>query len=139
MPFKYRCPTLTCKFASGWTLAYVSTSVKPFEKAGTWALLARALAGTAIAKASLDLAGYDFTQVQQPNDEMMLPGGLKYGGLLGFAPAFNNATGTTELYRPPTPGVPWLSSALLGPHTTLRPAGAKPDSAQMVRWLMQRE
>jgi hypothetical protein len=108
-----------------------------FEKAGTWALLARALAGSAISKAALDLAGYDFTQVQQPNDEMMLPGGLKYGGLLGFAPAFNNATGATQLYRAPTPGVPWLSPALLGPRTTLRGNASAPQATEMVHWLMQ--
>jgi hypothetical protein len=108
-----------------------------FDRAGTWSLLARALAGNAITRASLDLAGYDFTQVQQPDDEMMLPGALKYGGLLGFAPAFNNVPGATELYRPPPPGVPWLSASLLGARTTLHPAATAPQPADMVRWLMQ--
>jgi hypothetical protein len=112
-----------------------------FDRAGAWALLARALAGPTITRASLDLASYDFTQIQQPDDEMMLPGALKYGGLLGFAPAFNNVPGATELHRPPTPGVPWLSASnaatLLGPHTTLHSAGSKPQPADMVRWLLQ--
>jgi len=111
-----------------------------FDKAGTWALLARALAGNTITRASIDLANYDFTAVREPDDEMMLPGALKYGGLLGFAPAFAETPGATELYRPPTPTAPWLSkssAALLGPRTTLHHSTAAPQPAQMVRWLLQ--
>jgi hypothetical protein len=113
-----------------------------FDRAGVWALLARGLAGDAIARASIDLGGFDFTQVREPDDEMMLPGGLKYGGLLGFAPLFAANAGATELYRAPTPvaTAAWLSTsspsraALLGPRTTIR--STAPQADQMVRWLV---
>jgi hypothetical protein len=114
-----------------------------FDRAGVWALLARGLAGDAIARASIDLGGFDFTQVREPDDEMMLPGGLKYGGLLGFAPLFAATAGATELYRAPSPAAPWLNAsspsraALLGPHTTIRQGAAAPPADQMVRWVVQ--
>jgi hypothetical protein len=110
-----------------------------FDRAGVWSLLARALAGPAIQNAAIDLANIDFTQVQTPDDELMLPGALKYGGVLGFAPAFGTVPGATELFRVPTPTAPWLTSdtlpALLGPRVT-RAAGA-PRPEQMVRWLIE--
>jgi hypothetical protein len=104
-----------------------------FDRSGVPALLARALAGDAITRASIDLAGYDFTQVHDADDEMMLPGALKYGGLLGFVPL--TTTGATELYRPPSPAAPWVTSASLHTRaTTLR--NGTPQANQMVRWLL---
>jgi dienelactone hydrolase len=50
------------------------------------AVLARALAGDAIATAAIDLGGFDFDQVKTGDDPMMLPGALKYGGICGFVP-----------------------------------------------------
>jgi hypothetical protein len=112
-----------------------------FDRAGTWALLARALAGDAIARASIDLGGFDFTQVREPDDEMMLPGGLKYGGILGFAPLFATNPGATELYRAPAATAPWLTAgspsraALLGSRTVIRHTAPRAD--QMIRWVLQ--
>ena len=57
-----------------------------FDRAGVWALLSRALAGDAIARASIDLDGFDFAAVQDPFDPMMLPGAVKYGGVGGMLP-----------------------------------------------------
>jgi hypothetical protein len=73
-----------------------------FEKAGPWALLARALAGDAVAWSAIDLNGFDFDQVTATNDEMLLPGGLKYGGVYGFAALCNS--GKTVLYNLPREG-----------------------------------
>jgi Abhydrolase family len=113
------------------------------DRAGVWALLARALAGPSVKNAAIDVAGFDFTQVHQPDDEMMLPGGLKYGGLLGFAPVFADSPGATQIYRAPRPNAPWLSSTstrshLLGPQTTVHTSTTAPRVDQMVRWLIQR-
>ncbi len=105
-----------------------------FDRAGVWALLARSLAGDAITRAAIDLAGFDFTQVRQPDDDMMLPGALKYGGLLGFTPLITN--GSTELYRAPAPAAPWLQSpSLQSAAVTVRTDTPRPDD--MVRSLLQ--
>jgi hypothetical protein len=63
---------------------------------GPAALLARALAGEAIASAAIDLNGFDFNQVKADDGPMMLPGGLKYGGICGFVPLCDS--GETMLY-----------------------------------------
>lgn len=65
--------------------------------AGPWALLARAAAGDAISKAAIDCNGFDFDQVQAVEAEMMLPGALKYGGLMSFAALCDK----TVLFNPP--------------------------------------
>jgi len=56
-----------------------------FGKAGPWVLLARGLCGDAVARTVVDANQFDFDQVKTTSDEMMLPGALKYGGLLSFA------------------------------------------------------
>lgn len=56
-----------------------------FEKAGPWVVLARALCGDTVANTAADLNQFRFEQVASTNDDMMLPGALKYGGLPGFA------------------------------------------------------
>jgi hypothetical protein len=53
-------------------------------EAGTWVLLARALAGDSIASCIADLRRFSFSQVKEGNDPRMLPGGLKYGGIGGI-------------------------------------------------------
>jgi hypothetical protein len=75
-------------------------------KAGVWALVARALAGKAIARAAIDLNGFDFDRVTRIDDEMLLPGALKYGGVMGIAASC--AEGSTTLFNPPAaPIAPW--------------------------------
>jgi len=108
-----------------------------FDRAGVWALLARSLAGDVITRAAIDLAGFDFTQVRQPDDDMMLPGALKYGGILGFTPLITN--GSTDLYRAPTPtAAPWLDApSLKSAAVELRTDAPRPDD--MVRSLLQQD
>jgi hypothetical protein len=62
-----------------------SVQVVATGKTGAVAVLARALAGDAIDRAAINLGGFDFDRVTDPMDEMMLPGGMKYGGINGFA------------------------------------------------------
>jgi dienelactone hydrolase len=75
-------------------------------KAGVWALLARALAGPAIARAAIDLNAFDFDRVTRTDDEMLLPGALKYGGVMGVAAVA--AGGKTTLFNAPaSPVATW--------------------------------
>ncbi len=69
------------------------------DQFGPIALLGRALAGDAVDRAAIDLNGFDFDQVKDVRDEMMLPGGLKYGGIYGFAPLCTH--GETALFNGP--------------------------------------
>ena len=67
---------------------------------GPAALLARGLAHESIDAAAIDLAGFDFDQVKDGLDPMMLPGALKYGGICGFVPLCDSGrtllTGTPQ-------------------------------------------
>lgn len=96
-----------------------------FGRAGVPALLTRAMAGETIARASIDLDGFEFTAVRDPFDPMMLPGALKYGGVAGMLPLLT--TGATEVYRLAAPGAP-------GPAVSIRSAAPAPEA--MARWLM---
>ena len=52
-----------------------------FGKAGPWVALARGLCGDAVARTAADANQFDFAGIKSMDDEMMLPGGLKYGGM----------------------------------------------------------
>jgi hypothetical protein len=56
-----------------------------WESAGPWVVLAKTLAGDAVARTAADLNGFRFEAVKSNDDPMMLPGALKYGGLPAFA------------------------------------------------------
>ncbi len=56
-----------------------------WESAGPWVVLARALCGDAVDRTAVDLDGFRFDKVHSNDDQMMLPGALKYGGLSAFA------------------------------------------------------
>jgi hypothetical protein len=74
-------------------------------RAGVWALVARVLAGDAISRAAIDLDGFDVDAVTRVDDEMLLPGALKYGGVRGIAAA---APGATILFgMTAKPAAPW--------------------------------
>ncbi len=102
-----------------------------FERAGPWALLARASSGGVVRKAAIDLNAFDFDQVKDLYDEMMLPGALKYGGVLGFAPLCTS--GETRLYDPPKGGPKELLDKTKG--LALQPGKAKAE--EMVEWLLK--
>jgi dienelactone hydrolase len=52
-----------------------------WDKAGPWAMLARALCGDAVARTAADANDFTFKKVKTTDDPMMLPGAVKYGGL----------------------------------------------------------
>src|SRR5207245_4622798 len=79
------------------------------EEAGPWVLLARPLCGDAVERTAADCHKFRFDKVSSVNDEMMLPGAVKYGGLPAFAalcaphPLFvhnHQGTGTGQLLNP---------------------------------------
>jgi hypothetical protein len=48
-------------------------------------VLAAALAGDAVQKTAVDLAGFDFDGVTDDRNPNLLPGAVKYGGIYAFA------------------------------------------------------
>ena len=56
-----------------------------FGKAGPWVVLARGLCGDAVTRTAADLNQFRFDRVTRAEDEMMLPGALKYGDLPALA------------------------------------------------------
>ncbi len=100
--------------------------------AGVWALVARALAGDAVARASIDLNGFDFSGVRDPFDPMMLPGALKYGGVGGMLPLL--AFGPTEIYRVP-PTATMSEAGRRRPGTVMIRRGS-PEARRMADWVL---
>jgi hypothetical protein len=92
-------------------------------KMGPAALLARAMSGDQVSRAVIDVDGFDFDQVKDPLDEMMLPGALKYGGILGFTPLCTS--GETVLCN--APKSPAASRVKLGNGVTLHEKQAHTD------------
>ncbi|MFO0863362.1 MAG: alpha/beta hydrolase family protein [Gemmataceae bacterium] len=62
-----------------------SVHLAGFGKAGPWALTARALAGDAVGKTVIDVNRFKFEDIKSMDDENLLPGALRYGGLPAFA------------------------------------------------------
>jgi hypothetical protein len=54
-------------------------------EAGPWVVLARGLCGNVVRRTVADCRNFSFKNVRLPSDPMFLPGGLKYGDLIGFA------------------------------------------------------
>jgi hypothetical protein len=100
-------------------------------RAGPWALLARAVAADAVERAAVDLNGFDFDAVTSANDEMMLPGALKYGGIYGFVPLC--AHGETRITNAKKGGQWDLAAKTKG--VTLEEKKVEPG--ELVEWLMK--
>jgi dienelactone hydrolase len=108
-----------------------------FEKAGPWVVLARALCGDAVARTAADVNRFRFDQVQSVQDEMMLPGALKYGGLPAFAALC--APGSLYLHNHQGTGVGAFARDAYGAagmadrfHQT-----ARADPEKVLKWLLR--
>lgn len=109
-----------------------------FEKAGPWVVLARGLCGDAVSRTAADVNGFRFEQVDNFDDEMMLPGALKYGGLLTVA----GTIAPHELYLHNTKGAgsaAHLSAAydVAGQAKRLQRQDGKADDVAVVNWLLR--
>jgi hypothetical protein len=108
------------------------------DKAGPWVLLARGLCGDAVARTAADFNDFRFEQVRTTSDEMMLPGGLKYGGL----PALAALAAPGELYvhnhRGDGSGQ-WLKAVYeaAGAKDKLQESSEKGMDEKMAEWLLR--
>ncbi len=115
-----------------------SIHIVGFEKAGPWVVLARGLCGDAVGRTAADLNGFRFEQVKDFDDEMMLPGALKYGGLLTLA----GVIAPHELYLHNAKGTgaaKMLTAAYqaAGQPQRLQMQEGKSDSLAVVNWLLR--
>jgi hypothetical protein len=106
-------------------------------KAGPWVLMARALCGDAVDRCAVDVDGFHFDRVRKTNDEMMLPGALKYGGLPAFAALC--APHDLLLYNHKGTGVgewikPAYEAAKASDHVKIE--GEKPEADKVIEWLL---
>lgn len=109
-----------------------------FEKAGPWVVLARGLCGDAVTRTAADVNGFRFEQVKDFEDEMMLPGAMRYGGLLTLA----GAIAPHELYLHNAKGAgsaAHLTAAFgaVGAATKLQHLDEKVDGVTTVQWLLR--
>jgi hypothetical protein len=108
-----------------------------FDKAGPWVLLARGLCGDAVARTATDFNGFRFDQVQTISDEMMLPGGLKYG-----LPALAALAAPGELYVHNHRGTglgQWLTAVYetAGAKDKIHMSSEKAPEEKAVAWLLR--
>jgi dienelactone hydrolase len=61
-----------------------SISIIGWGEMGPAAVLAKALAGNAVARVAADLNQFRFENIKDTNDPMLLPGAVKYGGMGAF-------------------------------------------------------
>jgi len=109
-----------------------------FGKAGPWVCLARALCGDAVARTAADLDQFHFDKVRAVDDEMMLPGAVKYGGL----PALTALAAPAQLYlhnHRGTASGQWLKAAYqaAGAADHLHRSAEKISDQKVLDWLLQ--
>jgi dienelactone hydrolase len=107
-----------------------------FGKAGPWVALARGLSGDVVARTAADLNQFRFESILSMDDEMMLPGALKYGGV----PALSALAAPHELFVHNTQGTGverWLPDAYraAGRSENLRMETAA--AQDVVAWLLR--
>lgn len=108
------------------------------EEAGPWAILARAQCGNVVARTAVDINGFRFDQIQKTNDEMMLPGALKYGGLPAFAALC--APGELLLHNHQGSGIGKMTKdayAAAGAADKLQLSSEKLPPEKVVEWLLR--
>jgi dienelactone hydrolase len=107
-----------------------------FDKAGPWVVLARALCGDAVERCAADVHGFRFEDVTRTDDENMMPGALKYGGLPRLAALC--APGELYLHNLPAGGLgDWLPAAYeaAGVPGRLQLVPEKTDTEKVLTWV----
>lgn len=109
-----------------------------FDKAGPWAALARGLCGNAVNRTAVDLNAFRFDDIKTTNDEMMLPGALKYGGL----PALVALAAPGELFCHNTADKAGVGSivaayAAAGAQNRVFSSDTKLAAKDMIDWLLR--
>jgi dienelactone hydrolase len=109
-----------------------------WEAAGPWVVIARALAGDAVARTAADLNGCRFEDVKKNDDPMMLPGALKYGGLPAFATLC--APGDLLMHNHRGTGIGRLvpdGYGAVGARNKLTREPSRLDGLKVVEWLLR--
>jgi dienelactone hydrolase len=105
-------------------------------KAGPWGLLARAVGGEGIDRTAVDLNQFRFDKIGSLDDEMMLPGALKYGGMAGFVGLI--APGELLIHNHAGTGLgKGLKDAWKGHETKLTNSGEKWTEDKVVEWIVR--
>lgn len=109
-----------------------------FEQAGPWVLLARGLCGDAVTRTGADFNGFRFEKVRTIDDDMMLPGALKYGGL----PALAALAAPGELFMHNHRGTgagQWIKAAYeaAGAGAKLQRSGDAVAPEKVIAWLLR--
>ncbi len=109
-----------------------------WDEFGPVAVLAKALAGDAVAKMAADLNQFSFEKIEKTDDPMMLPGAVKYGGLGAFLALC--APGEVLVHNQMGTGTGQISRAAYeaaGAGNKLTRNGAKLAPAAVVEWLVK--
>jgi dienelactone hydrolase len=108
-----------------------------WDKAGPWVVLARGLCGDAVLRTAADLDEFRFDAVKTTDDPMMLPGGVKYGGLGALAGV--SAPAELFAYRAEQGAAGWLRAAYAsaGAASRLQVTGAAAPPEKVVDWLLR--
>ena len=108
-------------------------------EAGPWVALARGLCANSVARTAADMNQFRFEKIVSIEDDMMLPGALKYGGLMTLA----GLAAPHELYLHNTDGTGssrYLEAAyqMSGGAKNLQRIPGKVDPETVVDWLLRR-
>jgi len=104
---------------------------------GPAAILARALAGSAVTKLAADMNQFRFESIKDANDPMMLPGAVKYGGLPAFLALCAPGAALVHNHRGTASGkLPKAAYDASGAADQLTRAEDKLDDLKVVEWLV---
>jgi hypothetical protein len=108
-------------------------------EAGPWVILARGLCGGAVARTTADVNQFRFERILSMEDDMMLPGALKYGGLMALA----GLVAPHDLFVHNTEGAGSMKLLEAAYRTTgamnkLQRLDRKADGEALVAWLLRR-
>jgi dienelactone hydrolase len=108
-----------------------------FEQAGPWVALARGLCGDAVRRTAADGNQFRFEKVTTASDEMMLPGALKYGGLLALVGL--SAPSELMLHNYDATGASWLKAPYQAAGATdhLQMLAEMVPAEKVVEWLLR--
>lgn len=105
---------------------------------GVVAVLAKALAGDAVARTAADLNQFRFENIKDTADPMMLPGAVKYGGLPAFLALCAPGAVFIHNHRGTASGkLPRAAYEAAGASDNLTRATEKVDGMKIVEWLIK--
>lgn len=107
-------------------------------KAGPWVLLARGLCGEAVARTAADASRFRFDAIERIDDENLLPGALKYGGLGGLVALIAPAELLMHQHGGTSSGK-WVKAAYTaaGAEDKLLRSSDRLDDGKVIAWLLR--